>query len=122
MAHCFVALELNSGSPDAEARITAVTPPHGSPRSRELRLVPPFPRAALYIGTPVSPQADREQWEEQALTDYASVAKEQAKLLRKQYDAGLLSAVFPKDAGGTPPEGYDIFHDLIMLDGFSWKP
>lgn len=38
------------------------------------------------------------------------------ELRKKAYDAGVYGALFPKKYGGTPPEGCDIFHDLIWHD------
>ena len=38
------------------------------------------------------------------------------ELRRKAYAAGLLGACWPAEHGGTPPEGFDAFHDLILVD------
>eukprot|EP00854_Cymbomonas_tetramitiformis_P029424 gene29424-36645_t len=35
---------------------------------------------------------------------------------KKAYDAGIYSAVWPKEYGGTPPEDFDAFHDFILID------
>lgn len=37
-------------------------------------------------------------------------------LHEKAYAAGIGGAIFPKEYGGTPPEGYNAFHELIMWD------
>jgi alkylation response protein AidB-like acyl-CoA dehydrogenase len=37
-------------------------------------------------------------------------------LAEKAYKAGILAAMWPKEYGGTPPEGCDYFHDLILVD------
>jgi len=37
-------------------------------------------------------------------------------LLKKLSEEGLLSAVFPTEVGGKPPESFDIFHELILID------
>jgi hypothetical protein len=34
--------------------------------------------------------------------------------LAQAYDAGVLAAIWPKQYGGTPPEGFDAFHDFIL--------
>jgi alkylation response protein AidB-like acyl-CoA dehydrogenase len=41
------------------------------------------------------------------------------ELHKKAYDAGILAAMWPKEFGGTPPEGCDAFHDLILVDELS---
>jgi len=69
-----------------------------------------------FVEAEIMPHVD--EWEEQALVDYPAVAKQQAVLLRKMYDAGFLSSVFPAEFGGTPPIGFDIFHELVQLDEF----
>jgi hypothetical protein len=54
--------------------------------------------------------AVRLQWAE--AYDYPA-----AELLPKAYAAGVLSAMWPKEWGGTPPEGVDKpdpFHDLVQ--------
>lgn len=43
------------------------------------------------------------------------------ELHEEAYKAGILAATWPKEFGGTPPdpslpEGYDAFHDLILID------
>lgn len=38
------------------------------------------------------------------------------ELHKKAYNAGIYGAVWPKEYGGTPPEGFDAFHDLILID------
>jgi len=40
----------------------------------------------------------------------------------KAYDAGILGSIYPKELGGTPPEGTekaDMFHELILWDELS---
>jgi len=34
----------------------------------------------------------------------------------KAYAAGINGAIFPAEYGGTPPENYDAFHELILWD------
>lgn len=41
------------------------------------------------------------------------------ELHKKAYDAGILAAMWPAEYGGTPPEGCDPFHDLILIDELS---
>lgn len=41
------------------------------------------------------------------------------ELHQKAYDAGILSCMWPKEYGGTPPEDIDAFHDLIFVDELS---
>ena len=38
------------------------------------------------------------------------------ELYKKAYDAGIYGAIWPKEYGGTPPQGFDVFHDLILID------
>jgi alkylation response protein AidB-like acyl-CoA dehydrogenase/predicted heme/steroid binding protein len=38
------------------------------------------------------------------------------ELHEKAYKAGVLAPIWPAEYGGTPPEGFDAFHDLIWLD------
>ena len=39
------------------------------------------------------------------------------ELHEKAYNAGIYGAAWPKEYGGTPPEGgFDAFHDLILID------
>jgi alkylation response protein AidB-like acyl-CoA dehydrogenase len=39
---------------------------------------------------------------------------------RKAYDAGVFAPQWPVELGGTPPEGgFDMFHDLILIDELS---
>jgi len=40
-------------------------------------------------------------------------------LHRKAYEAGIYGAVWPKEYGGTPPQDFDSFHDLILIDELS---
>eukprot|EP01127_Copromyxa_protea_P010106 TRINITY_DN2435_c0_g1_i1.p1 TRINITY_DN2435_c0_g1~~TRINITY_DN2435_c0_g1_i1.p1 ORF type:complete len:410 (-),score=99.70 TRINITY_DN2435_c0_g1_i1:29-1258(-) len=49
-----------------------------------------------------------EEWEENQ--DYPR------DLHRKCYEAGIYGAIWPKQYGGTPPENFDIFHELIYWD------
>jgi acyl-CoA dehydrogenase len=37
-------------------------------------------------------------------------------LRERAYKAGVLSPVWPVEHGGTPPPGFDAFHDLIWID------
>jgi len=41
------------------------------------------------------------------------------ELHEKAYKAGIYGAMWPKEYGGTPPEGCDAFHDLILIDELS---
>lgn len=41
------------------------------------------------------------------------------ELHKKAYDAGILASMWPAEYGGTPPEGCDAFHDLILIDELS---
>jgi len=41
------------------------------------------------------------------------------ELHKKAYDAGIYGAVWPVEFGGTPPKGFDPFHDLILIDELS---
>ena len=38
------------------------------------------------------------------------------ELRQKAYEAGVLGATWPKEYGGTPPQDFDAFHDLILVD------
>ena len=38
------------------------------------------------------------------------------ELVEKAYNAGIYGATWPKEYGGTPPDDFDPFHDLILLD------
>ena len=38
------------------------------------------------------------------------------ELHRMAYRAGIQGALFPAEYGGTPPEDYDSFHELILWD------
>lgn len=38
------------------------------------------------------------------------------ELHAKAYNAGIYAAMWPAQYGGTPPEGCDPFHDLILID------
>lgn len=38
------------------------------------------------------------------------------ELHEKAYKAGIYGAIWPVQYGGTPPEDFDSFHDLIMVD------
>jgi hypothetical protein len=38
------------------------------------------------------------------------------ELHQKAYEAGIYGAMWPQAYGGTPPEGCDAFHDLIVVD------
>lgn len=40
-------------------------------------------------------------------------------LHKRMYDAGIFGAVWPKEFGGTPVDGFDAFHELIWLDEFA---
>ena len=51
------------------------------------------------------------EWDEKGEHDEA--------LREKAYRAGLLGATWPAEHGGTPPEGFDAFHDLILVDELS---
>ena len=55
----------------------------------------------------VKPRA--EEWLEKG----ASYPRE---LHREAYDAGIAGAIFPQEYDGTPPEGFDAFHEVIMWD------
>ena len=35
---------------------------------------------------------------------------------REAYRRGIQGALFPEEYGGTPPEGFDAFHELILWD------
>jgi alkylation response protein AidB-like acyl-CoA dehydrogenase len=37
----------------------------------------------------------------------------------KAYEAGIGGVIFPKEWGGTPPDDYDAFHEMIILDEFA---
>ena len=37
-------------------------------------------------------------------------------LRREAYAAGIYGATWPAEHGGTPPPGFDAFHDLIRVD------
>jgi len=41
------------------------------------------------------------------------------ELHQKAYEAGVYSAMWPKEYGGTPPDQVDAFHDLILIDELS---
>jgi len=41
------------------------------------------------------------------------------ELHQKAYAAGIYGAIWPKEYGGTPPEDFDAFHDLILVDELS---
>jgi len=41
------------------------------------------------------------------------------ELHEKAYNAGILAAIWPPEYGGTPPENFDAFHDLILVDELS---
>jgi alkylation response protein AidB-like acyl-CoA dehydrogenase len=41
------------------------------------------------------------------------------ELHAKAYAAGVYGAVWPKEYGGTPPDNFDYFHDLIFIDELS---
>jgi len=51
----------------------------------------------------------REEW----IADENGYPKE---VHRKAYQAGIQGAIFPKEYGGTPPDGFDEFHSLILWD------
>ncbi|KAK3246552.1 hypothetical protein CYMTET_43917 [Cymbomonas tetramitiformis] len=38
------------------------------------------------------------------------------ELHEKAYQAGIAGAIFPAEHGGTPPEDFDAFHELILWD------
>ena len=38
------------------------------------------------------------------------------ELHREAYRRGIQGALFPEEYGGTPPEGFDAFHELILWD------
>eukprot|EP01095_Lingulamoeba_sp_RSL-Kostka_P016785 TRINITY_DN834_c2_g2_i1.p1 TRINITY_DN834_c2_g2~~TRINITY_DN834_c2_g2_i1.p1 ORF type:complete len:502 (-),score=176.07 TRINITY_DN834_c2_g2_i1:135-1640(-) len=38
------------------------------------------------------------------------------ELHKQAYEAGIYGAIWPKEYGGTPPEDFDMFHDLIYID------
>jgi len=40
-------------------------------------------------------------------------------LHRKVYEAGISGVIYPKEYGGTRPDDYDTFYELIMLDEFA---
>eukprot|EP01062_Namystynia_karyoxenos_P021930 TRINITY_DN18375_c0_g1_i1.p1 TRINITY_DN18375_c0_g1~~TRINITY_DN18375_c0_g1_i1.p1 ORF type:complete len:441 (+),score=140.90 TRINITY_DN18375_c0_g1_i1:69-1325(+) len=57
------------------------------------------------------------EWEEKHLRTGWELPKE---LWRKAYDAGVFAPQWPAELGGTPPEGgFDVFHDLILIDEIS---
>jgi alkylation response protein AidB-like acyl-CoA dehydrogenase len=41
------------------------------------------------------------------------------QLHREAYKRGIQGALFPKEYGGTPPENFDAFHELILWDELS---
>ena len=38
------------------------------------------------------------------------------ELHRKAYEAGIAGVIYPREHGGTPPPGFDAFHELILWD------
>eukprot|EP01006_Ploeotia_vitrea_P044163 TRINITY_DN66815_c6_g9_i1.p1 TRINITY_DN66815_c6_g9~~TRINITY_DN66815_c6_g9_i1.p1 ORF type:complete len:525 (-),score=279.30 TRINITY_DN66815_c6_g9_i1:461-1987(-) len=40
-------------------------------------------------------------------------------LHERAYKAGIYGAIWPREFGGTPPEQFDAFHDLILVDELS---
>jgi len=59
-----------------------------------------------FVDEEVMPNIDK--WEDQK--DYP------ADMHVRAYKAGIYGAIWPKEFGGTPPEDFDMFHDLIMVD------
>lgn len=59
-----------------------------------------------FVEVEVRPYIDK--WEDQK--DYP------VEMHEKCYKAGIYGAIWPAQYGGTPPEGFDFFHDLIMVD------
>jgi len=53
-----------------------------------------------------------EEWEEKE--DYPG-----REFHQKAYEAGVFGAIWPKEYGGTPPDNFDIFHELIYWDELS---
>jgi len=68
-----------------------------------------------FVEEEVLPHVD--DWEEQHLRSGFEMPKE---LFRKAYAAGVFAPQWPVEFGGTPPEGgFDMFHDLILVDELS---
>jgi len=64
-----------------------------------------------FVDTEIRPNAN--EWDEKQNVDFVALRK-------KAYDAGILSPCWPKEYGGTPPEGgWDHFMDLIWHDELS---
>jgi acyl-CoA dehydrogenase len=64
-----------------------------------------------FVEKEIAPNVD--EWED--AQDYPK------ELHEKAYKAGVFGAIWPKEFGGTPPENFDIFHELIYWDELSRK-
>jgi len=62
-----------------------------------------------FVDEEIIPYVDR--WEEEGIQPVG--------LHKKMYEAGVYSAVWPKEFGGTPVDDFDIFHEFIWLDEFA---
>lgn len=59
-----------------------------------------------FVQTELEPHVN--QWEETGTYPM--------ELHEKAYKAGVLGSNWPSEYGGTPPKGFDAFHDLILFD------
>mmetsp|Transcript_39336 Transcript_39336/g.47666 ORF Transcript_39336/g.47666 Transcript_39336/m.47666 type:complete len:402 (-) Transcript_39336:205-1410(-) len=50
------------------------------------------------------------------VSDWEETGTYPPELHQKAYDAGIYSATWPVEYGGTPPPDFDAFHDFIFLD------
>lgn len=55
------------------------------------------------------------------INEWEKAEKYPPELRKKAVDAGLYAAIYPKEYGGTPPNGqsYDAFCDMILIDELS---
>lgn len=70
-------------------------------------------RMRAFVDKEIAPFVD--DWEEANVQEGKEMPARE--LIRKAYEAGLYSPMWPKELGGTPPaDGFDVFHDLIGSD------
>lgn len=68
-----------------------------------------------FVDNEIKPHID--DWNVKHLKEDWEIPKE---FWRKAYEAGVFAPQWPEELGGTPPEGgFDVFHDLVLIDELS---